>query len=133
MKPLKLVLLILGAGILITAGLVALALLPSFQTWAARRALEGSPVAVERVAASPGAARLEGITFRQPGLVVRVGVLETTHSLGAWLGSRRLDVEEITFRDVVVELTPAPADASAPGQSPGPATTVPGSSAPPTT
>ena len=111
MKPLKLVLLLLGAGILLTAGIVALALLPSVQTWAARRALEGSPVAVEHVAAGPGAARLEGITLRQPGLVVRVGSLETRHSLGAWLGSRRLDVEEITLRDVVVERTPAPAEA----------------------
>lgn len=131
MKPLKLVLLILGAGILLAAGLVALALQPSVQTWATRRALEGSPVAIDRVAASPGAARLEGITFRQPGLVVRVGSLETTHSLGAWLGSRRLEVEEINLRDVVVELTPAPAATAPAANQPSPAAPAPGSATPP--
>ena len=131
MKPLKLVLLILGAGILLTAGILALALLPSIQTWAAQRALEGSPLAVERIAASPSAARLEGVTLRRPGLLVRVGSLETKHSLGAWLGSRRLDLEEITLRDVVVELTPAPADAHTPALQPGPATQAPGSATPP--
>ncbi|PAW83114.1 MAG: hypothetical protein B9S27_01110 [Opitutia bacterium Tous-C8FEB] len=131
MKPLKLVLFLLGAGLLLAAGLVALALLPSVQTWVARRALEGSPLAVERVAAGMGAARLEGVTFRQPGLVVRVGSLETRHSLGAWLGSRRLDAEEITVRDVVVERTPAPADATAPANPPVPAVTAPGSAIPP--
>ena len=122
MKPLKLVLFLLGAGLLLAAGLVALALLPSVQTWAARRALEGSPLAVERVAAGLGAARLEGVTFRQPGLVVRVGTVETRHSLTAWLSSRRLDVAEVTIRDVVVERTPVPADAAAPASAPSPAT-----------
>ncbi len=130
MKPLKLVLLVLGAGFLLVAGLVALALLPSVQTWAARRALEGSPLSVERVAAGLGAARLEGITLRQPDLIVKVGSLETRHSLAGWLGSRRLDVAEITVRDVVVEKTPAPAErptggANAPSPAPAPATKAP--------
>lgn len=131
MKPLKLALLLLGAGILLAAGMVALALLPSVQTWAARRALEGSPVAIERVAAGAGAARLEGITLRQPGLVVRVGSLETKHSLGAWLGSRRLDAEEITLRDVLVERTSASANDPAGAPPPGPATKALGSATPP--
>ncbi|MFZ9839945.1 MAG: hypothetical protein ACO3JJ_15600, partial [Opitutaceae bacterium] len=130
MKPFKLVLLVLGAGILLAAGILVLALQPSVQTWAARRALEGSPLAVERVAAGLGAARLEGVTFRQPGLIVKVGRLETRHSLAGWLGSRRLDVAEITVRDVVVERTPLaeerPANgANPPAPAPAPATTAP--------
>lgn len=127
MKPLKLVLLVLGAGLLLAAGLAALALLPAFQTWAAGRALAGSPLTVERVAAGLGAARLEGITLRQPGLVVRVGQVETRHSLTAWLGSRRLEVASLAIRDVVVERTPVPADGTTPANAPAPAIPAAGS------
>ena len=131
MKPLKLVLLVLGAGLLLAAALAVLALTPSVQTWAARRALAGSPLAVERVAAGMGAARLEGVTFRQPGLVVRVGSVETRHSLTAWLGSRRLDVDSLTLRDVVIERTPAPPDGTAPASAPAPAAPAPGNAGQP--
>jgi len=113
MKPLKLAALLLGTGALLTVAAVGVALTPAFQTWAARRALAGSPVAVERVALGLSGARLEGITLSQPGLRIRVGSIATLHSVGPWLGARRLEVEELKVLDVVVEQVPAAPETAA--------------------
>ena len=113
MKPLKLAALLLGTGALLTVAAVGVALMPAFQTWAARRALADSPVTVERVALGLSGARLEGITLSQPGLRIRVGSIDTLHSVAPWLGSRRLEVEELKVLDVVVEQVPAAPETTA--------------------
>ena len=113
MKPLKLAALLLGTGALLTVAAVGVALTPAFQTWAARRALAGSPVAVERVALGLSGARLEGITLSQPGLRIRVGSIATLHSVGPLLTSRRLEVEELKVLDVEVEQVPAAPETAA--------------------
>jgi hypothetical protein len=113
MKPLKLAALLLGTGALLTVAAVGVALTPAFQTWAARQALADSPVTVERVALGLSGARLEGITLSQPGLRIRVGSIATLHSVGPWLGARRLEVEELKVLDVVVEQVPAAPETAA--------------------
>ncbi|MEY3607385.1 MAG: hypothetical protein RLZZ447_173, partial [Verrucomicrobiota bacterium] len=117
MKPLKVVALLLGTGALLTVATVGVALIPAFQTWAAHRALAGSPLAVERVAFGLSGARLEGITLRQPGWLVRAGTLETHYRPAAWLWQQRMEIEVFQLREVVVERVPipplAPAGASA--------------------
>ncbi len=119
MKGLKIVALSLGALALLGILVVVLALTPSVQTWAVRKALADTPgitIEVGRVAAGWSEAELNDLRVAQPGTIITARLAKARYSLGDFLSGRKINAEQVTVEDVVVDLRPP----AAPGRSPVP-------------
>lgn len=106
MKPVRLLLILLG--ILLVAGAVAagLALTPGVQRWAVRRALRGAPglqFEVAAVDAGLSHLRLDGLAMAKGGLQVQLAHLEADYSVWPLLFNRRLVVGRLSGRGLVVD------------------------------
>lgn len=104
------------AGLLLLGGLLAgLALTPAVQTWAARRALahlSGIKLQVGRVAAGLASADVRDVRLVRNGLVVTAGAIRVRYSAWDYLRERRINLADVTARNLVVDaraVRPAPA------------------------
>ncbi|MBI5690361.1 MAG: hypothetical protein HZC55_09700 [Verrucomicrobia bacterium] len=117
MKSLKLVGYIAGALAVLAILAVSLAFTSGVQTWAVRRAVANQPgltIEVSKVNLGFSAAEISGLKVLQDGLTLSVASLTTRHSAWAYLAGKRVDVEELTIKDALVELRqPAPSTPAA--------------------
>ena len=106
MKPVRLLLIILG--VLLALGLVAggLLLTPAIQRWALLRAVQARPelqFEAATVAASLSQVRLGGVRFRKSGVTVQIGQLEAEYSLWQLLLKRQLVIGRLSGRGLLVD------------------------------
>lgn len=106
MKPVRLLLIILG--VLLALGLVAggLLLTPAIQRWALLRAVQARPdlqFEAATVAASLSQVRLGGVRFRESGVTVQIGQLEADYSLWQLLLKRQLVIGRLSGRGLLVD------------------------------
>jgi hypothetical protein len=125
MKGLKIVGFIL-AGLVVLLGIaVALALMPSVQTWAVRKAVAGKPMElnVAHVAAGFSAADLNDVRFVKDGMVVTVKGVSAKYNAWDYITKKRINADSVTIDEVVLDLRNAkPAAAPTPA---APSTTPP--------
>jgi hypothetical protein len=129
MKALKIVGIVFGIIVVLVAVLFAVALTPSVQTWAVRKALAGQPgmqLEVGRVAAGFSAADLTDVRLVQDGTVITVKSVSARYDAWDYLSNQRINADSVIVRDAVVDLRNAkPAsDAGQPG-APGTPKTAP--------
>jgi hypothetical protein len=107
MKALKIIGIILG-GIVLLAGLViCIALLPSVQTWAARKAVAGQPgatIEIGRVSAGPGSTTISDLRVSQDGIVITAKNVSTRYSAWDFVFHKRVSVEDITAEGLVIDV-----------------------------
>lgn len=120
MKALRIVGFLVGGLILVVAILIGVALIPSVQTWAVRKAVADQPglkLEVGRVAAGLSAADISDLHVVQDGMVITAKSVTARYSAWDYLFGGKINVEFANIQDVVVDLSkvpPAPA-ASSPG------------------
>ncbi len=123
MKALKIVGLLLGGFILLGVVLIALALTPSIQTWAVKRAVAGQPgttLDVSRLAAGPSAADISDLRFTTNGIVITAKGISARYSAWDYLTQNRLNADSVTIEDLVIDLRNAAAtDSAATSPAPG--------------
>lgn len=137
MKVLKIFALVLGAVAVLLAIGLALALTPSVQTWAVRRALAGQPgmkPEIGRVAAGFSDADVSDLRIEKDGAIIVAKGVTAKYSAWDYITSKRINVDQVTVTDLLVDLRNAkPAAAPADGTAkPGGATptTDPGAADP---
>lgn len=129
MKALKIVAFVVGGIVVLLAIVVALALMPSVQTWAVRKAVAGQPgmeIKVAKVAAGLSAAEVTEFHFAKDGMVVTAKGVSARYSAWDYVSKKRINVDSVTIDDLVIDLrnakTPtsaAPAGGAAPGTTSG--------------
>lgn len=125
MKALKIVGLLVVGFLLLGVVLIALALTPSFQTWAVKRAVAGQPgmtFDVSRLAAGFSATDVADLRLTTDGIVVTAKGVSARYSAWEYLTQNRLNADSVTIEDLVVDLRNATAAK--------PAATPPGSRSP---
>jgi AsmA family len=129
-RPRKLLLWLVVLPVFFVALVVGLLFLPAVQTFAVRRALATRPdikAEVQEVAVTLGGARLRGLRYEQPGLLVTAPSFEADVSL-LDLVKKKVDLRKLVIRDVSVVYDPvaaAAADAT-PSAGSGPASSFAG-------
>src|SRR5215203_3290337 len=99
MKGLKIVGFVVGGILVLLALGVALALMPSVQTWAVRKAVAGQPgtdLKVIRVAAGFSAADINDLRYSKDGMVVTARGVSAKYSAWDYLRSKRINVDSAT-------------------------------------
>lgn len=126
MKGLKIFALSVGVLALLGILVVVLALTPSVQTWAVRKALADMPgmkIEVGRVAAGWSEAELTDIRIAQPGRVITARAAKARYSVGDYLSGRKINADQVSVEDVLVDLRssapPSPPAPTAPGAGSG--------------
>ncbi|MDO8540457.1 MAG: hypothetical protein Q7S40_08440 [Opitutaceae bacterium] len=126
MKALKIVAIVVGVVAVLLALVFVLALTPTVQTWAVRKALAGQPgmiTEVGRVAAGFSDARIDDLRVVKDGAVITAKSVTANYSAWDYISNQRVNVDQVTVRDLVVDLRnakPAGAPASTTAsQSPG--------------
>lgn len=130
MKALKLVGFILGGIVLLLAVLLALALTPSIQTWAVRKAVADQPgmkIEVGRVAAGFSAADLTDVRYAKDGMVVTAKAVSARYNAWDYLTKKKINADTVVAEDVLIDLRNAkPATpASTPNSKPQPPNSAP--------
>ncbi|WP_438482797.1 hypothetical protein [Oleiharenicola lentus] len=108
MKVSRILLIGLGAGLVLGAVVIGLALTPAVQRWAVLRATAGTPglkLELERVSAGISRAELSNVKVEQDGLVIQVARLEAEYSLTQYLFSDRLKIARLAASGVVIDAT----------------------------
>jgi hypothetical protein len=116
MKALKIIAIILGVIVALLVVLVALALTPSIQTWAVRKAVAGQPgvvMNVGRVDAGWSTARISDLRIVQDGAVITVAAIAADYSAWDYLLHHQINVDRVTVQGLVADLRAATAPASA--------------------
>lgn len=124
MKLARLLLITLVALLVVLGLVAALALTPAVQEWVVRRALAERPdlaVQFSRLSAGPAKVELEGVSFAQDGLSVRVGRLEADYSLWRFATRRQLHVTRLTASEIVIDASALTAGEAGAGAAGGPA------------
>ncbi|MES2693922.1 MAG: hypothetical protein V4773_10650, partial [Verrucomicrobiota bacterium] len=129
MKALKIVGFVLGGLLLLLAVLVAVALMPSVQTWAVRKAVADQPglkLEVGRVAAGFSAADISDLHVVKDGMVITAKSVTARYSAWDYIKGKKINVDSVVVQDVLVDLSkvpPAPAtgDPKTAPQTPNPA------------
>ncbi len=106
MKPARLLLIFLGALLALVLVAGGIALVPGVQRWAVLRAARGTPglkFEVATVSAGLNRFSLAGAKLEKGGLLVELGQLEGDYSFWQLLFSRRLAVEQLTGRGLLVD------------------------------
>lgn len=112
----KLLLLLVLAPLALVALVVVAALTPAFQTFVARKALDGQGT-VERIAVGTGGATITGLVIEQPGVKISLPSLRADVPLvAAARGSIKLS--SLVARDIVIDYDPVAAAAHAAAQPP---------------
>ena len=136
MKGLKIFAFVVG-GIVVLLGIgLALALTPSVQTWAVRKAVAGQPgltLEVNKVDAGFSAADVTDLRVVKDGMVITAKGVSARYSAWDYLTKKRINADSVTVQDLVVDLRNAK-PAAGPAQPPsggGTAPRSPGGEAPP--
>lgn len=114
MKGLKVVAIILGSLLLVVILVAALALTPSVQTWAVRKALAGQPGVsgeIGRVAAGFSSADIQDVRIEKAGAVITLKGLTAAYSAWDYLTASRLNVDRVQVQEILIDLRnaqPAP-------------------------
>ncbi len=119
MKTLKIVGFVIGGLAAVAVLALAAALSSGVQTWAVRRAIANQPgmtIEVARVEAGFSSAHISGLRVTQPGLVAAIDSITARYSVWDYVTSRRINVDDLTLKDVVLNLRPEaqPAGAATP-------------------
>lgn len=123
MKALRIVGFVLGGIVVVVAILVGVALMPSVQTWAVRKAVADQPglkLEVGRVAAGLSSADISDLHVVKDGMVITAKSVTARYSAWDYISGGRINVDMANVQDLVVDLSkipPAPA-ASTPGAAP---------------
>lgn len=116
MKGLKIVGFVVGGIVVLLAIAVALALTPSVQTWAVRKAVAGQPgltLDVGRVSAGMSAADISDLHVVKDGVVITAKGVSAKYSAWDYISKKRINADSVTIQDLVVDLRNAtPATAS---------------------
>ena len=122
MKALKILGFTLAALLLIVVVLVALALTPSIQTWAVRKAMADQPgmkLEVGRVAAGLSAADISDVRFSQNGMIVTAKGVTARYSAWDYLTKNRINADNVTVEELLVDMRNVKPAADAEGKAPG--------------
>lgn len=142
MKGLKLVAVIAGTLVALLCALLILAFTPGVQTWAVRKAVADQPglsVQLERIAAGLSSAEIKDVRIVKDGAIITAKSITARYSVWDFLTNDRLNIEDATATDLMVDLRNAtamakPADAkaasSSPANRPAPGTKSPSTPAP---
>lgn len=106
MKVLKIVAIVLGTLAVLAALAVGLALVPSVQTWAVKKAVAGQPgmkLDVARVAAGLSSAEIEDLHLVKDGAVVTAKRLHATYSAWDFISHKRITVHDLGIEDLLVD------------------------------
>jgi hypothetical protein len=118
MKALKILGFVLGGILVLLAVLVGVALLPSVQTWAVRKAVADIPglqLEVSRVSAGLSAAEISDLRVVRDGTVITAKSVTARYAALEYLTSKRLNADALTVQDLVVDLRNAQPDPAAAG------------------
>jgi hypothetical protein len=133
-EGLKIVAIVLGGMVVLLAVVLALALVPSVQTWAVRKAVEGQPgmeIRVAKVAAGVNGADISDLRVVKDGMIITAKGVTAEYSAWDYLTSQRINADSVNIEELVVDLRNAkPAAATPPGAKSPPGSTAP-QSAPP--
>jgi hypothetical protein len=117
MKGLKILAWVVGGLVLLAAVIFALALTPSVQTWAVRKALANQPGVkfdASRIAAGFSAADVTDLHYSKDGMVVTAKAVALRYSAWDYIKSKRINADSVTVQELVVDLRNAkPADEAA--------------------
>lgn len=116
MKALKIVVLSLVGVIALVAILLGLALTPSIQTWATRKAVAGQPgltLELSRVSAGLSSADLTDVHMVKDGIVITAKHVVAKYSAWDFMTHHRITVDDLTVDGLVVDLKAATAATSA--------------------
>ncbi len=118
MKALRILLSVVIVLAALAAILIILALTPSIQTWAVRKAVAGQPglkLDVKRVSAGFSSADISDLHLVKDGLVVTASHVHAKYSAWDYIAHHRVTVDDLTATDLVVDArNSAPAPTSAP-------------------
>lgn len=107
MKVVKVLAVCAVLAAVLLAGVVAVALMPSVQTWAVRRAIAGQPgmtLEVGRVEAGFSAASISELRFAQEGVVVTAKGVSAKYTAWDYLANKRINADSVVVQDLVVDL-----------------------------
>ena len=107
MKALKITAIVLGGILVLLVIAVVLALMPSVQTWAVRKALAGQPgttAEVGHVAAGFSSADIRDVRIIRNGIVLSAKSATANYSAWDYLKRGRLVADRLDLQDVVVDL-----------------------------
>ncbi len=124
MKGLKIFGIVAGGIALLVAIALALALTPSVQRWALRKAVAGQPglkLDVGEVDAGFSATNVTDFSFAQDGVVVTAKGVSAKYSTWDYISNRRINAEQVNVHDLVIDLRKAQpaAGATSAGGKPG--------------
>jgi hypothetical protein len=128
MKGLKIFAFVVGGILVFVAIGIGLALTPSVQTWAVRKAVAKQPgmtIEVSRVAAGPSAADITDLRYVKDGMVVTAKGVSARYSAWDYVSKKRINADSVTIEDLVIDLRNVKPSPSAPGS--------PSAGTPPTT
>lgn len=122
MKALKIVGFILGGILVLLAVLIALALTPSIQTWAVKKAVAGQPgmqIEVGRVSAGFSAADITDLRYAKDGMLVTAKSVSARYNAWDYLSKKRINADSVVAQDLLIDLRNAkPAPAQTPNSKP---------------
>lgn len=128
MKGLKIFGIVAGGIALLVAIALALALTPSVQRWALRKAVAGQPglkLDVGEVDAGFSATNVTDFSFAQDGVVVTAKGVSAKYSTWDYISNRRINAEQVNVNDLVIDLRKAQPTAGAAATSGKPGQPVP--------
>lgn len=107
MKGLK-ILAFVAVGIVALLGIaLAVALMPSVQTWAVRKAVAGQPgvtLEVDRVDAGFSNASISNLRYAKDGMLVTAKGVTAKYSAWDYLTKKRINADQVTVEELVVDL-----------------------------
>jgi len=105
MKPVRLLLILLGIVVAACAVMLGLALTPSVQRWAVLRAARDAGIKLEVTGISAGwsGATLQGVLAEKKGIVMQLDRLEADFSLFKLLAGRHLAISRLKLDGLVVD------------------------------
>ena len=123
MKRLKIVGIALGTLVVLVGIVIVLALMPSVQTWAVRKATAGQPgvsIDFSRVSLGFSKADLSEVRVSQDGMVLTAKAVTARYSAWDYLTKKSVNVDSVIARDVLIDMRAANLAAESPA---GPGTT----------
>lgn len=111
MKALRIVGFVVGGLVIVVAILVGLALMPSVQTWAVRKAVADQPglkLEVGRVAAGLSSADISDLHVVKDGMVITAKSVTARYSAWDYIAGSKINVEMANVQDLVVDLSKVP-------------------------
>lgn len=123
MKPLKIVLIVLGALVGLSVLLVVIGLIPAVQSWAVRKAVADQPgleITFGDLAAGFSTATLGDVRVTQDGATIRVKSVDMQYSAWDYVTSGKVNVSRLAVAGVEIDLRQATGEATtAPRVAPG--------------